>query len=639
MFRTLRIDNGNSALTNAQMRAFSKQVPLLYLILLINTFALSYTHLGVAPAQIGVGFPLALAAACLVRLVTWVRAHKLAMTDEQAAHRLRSTVVLAVVLGAAFTWWALTLYGYGNPYQRAHVTFYIGITVVSCIFCLMHLRSAALGLTAVVTIPFAGYMILTQQPVFIAIAFNMLLVALAMVYVLLVYSRDFATMVTTQEKLTSANKENFRLANLDSLTELPNRRCFFAHLAETLDRATSTAGRFAVAIVDLDGFKPINDVHGHATGDRVLIETGRRMRAALGDDVFVARLGGDEFGLIFETWDDDAIVRACNRLCKELEVPMHITDAVLRVAGSVGIATYPDAGTDTGVLFERADYALYAAKNRQRGRALLFSEVHETAIRRERVVEEYLREAALEAEMEVVFQPILDLATERVVSFEALARWRSPVLGQVSPAEFIRGAEHTGQISELTCVLLRKALAAAQPWPEDVAISFNLSALDISSAEAIDRISMIILASGIHPSRLDMEITETALIVDYDQAIDSLNRLKQIGVKISLDDFGTGHSSLSQLQKLPIDQIKIDRSFISDLDTNTQSFNIVKSVLVLSKSLGLDCVVEGVETAEQVAILETLHAEKLQGFLFSKPIAAQDVAEFLATNRRTSAAA
>lgn len=639
MLARIRINSGSPALAKAQMRAFSKQVPLLYLILLINTFALAYNHLAVAPLWLSIGFPLALASICLVRIVTWIKTRNLVLSDEEVARRLRSIVVLALVLGASFLTWALSLYGYGDAYKQAHVTFYIGITVVSCIFCLMHLRSAALALTAIVTIPFAAFMFLTQQQAYMAIALNMILVAMAMVYVLLVYSRDFATMIDTQEELSCANKENFRLANIDSLTDLPNRRCFFAHLGEALERARGASSRFAVAIVDLDGFKPINDVHGHSTGDRVLVEAGRRMRASLGEAAFVARLGGDEFGLIFENQDDDAIERACIRLCRDLEEPMQFTDATLRVAGSIGIATYPEAGKDEGVLFERADYALYAAKNRQRGRPLLFSEVHETAIRRQRLVEEYLREADLETEMDLAFQPILDLASAQVVSFEALARWSSPSLGAVSPVEFVRAAERSGQIHELTSVLLRKALKAASTWPDDIAVSFNLSALDISSADAVQRIAMIILASGIAPSRLDFEITETALIVDYEQAVMSLSYLKEIGVTISLDDFGTGHSSLSQLHKLPIDKIKIDRSFINDLDSNEQSFNIVKTVIVLSKSLGLDCVVEGIETAQQVELLHAMHAQKVQGFLFSKPIAQGGIGEYLSKSGDRAVAA
>jgi predicted signal transduction protein with EAL and GGDEF domain len=199
----------------------------------------------------------------------------------------------------------------------------------------------------------------------------------------------------------------------------------------------------------------------------------------------------------------------------------------------------------------------------------------------------------------------------------------------VSPDEFVKVAEHNDLITRLTCTLLRKALISAKTWPEHIGLSFNLSAVDISSPEAVGKVTSLIRESGIDPARIDIEVTETAIIADYDQAIASLHVLKALGVRISLDDFGTGHSSLSQLHKLPIDKIKIDRSFIRDIQDGSQSFNIIKTVLVLSDTLGLPCVVEGIESSAQVDILQQLHAQMMQGYLFSKPLAADKVLDYL----------
>ncbi|RTL61635.1 MAG: EAL domain-containing protein [Hyphomicrobiales bacterium] len=647
MFKLFEIPRDNPSLAKAQMEAFSKQVPLLYLILLVNTWTLALSHLGLGSLWHVAGFPLGLSVVCILRLWRWARTDAEAATGDEAVRRLRHTLLLGTFLGAMFVGWALSLYPLGDAYNQGHIAFYIGITVVSCIFCLMHLRPAALALTGVVLVPFTIFFLLTGRPTFTAIAVNMALVAAAMVYILIVYSRDFATMVMAREaleakhaELTRLSEENSRLAHVDSLTDLPNRRRFFAKLGEALEAARASGTSLALGIVDLDGFKPINDVHGHGMGDRVLIETGRRMRASLGDAAFVARLGGDEFGLIFEGGRSKAELQALgDKLCNDIGALLQFSGISMHVTGSVGIALFPDAGNDSHALFERADYALYHAKHKQRGRAVLFSASHETAIRRQRLVEQHLREADLEREMELVFHPIVDIDADRVVGFEALARWHSPGLGLVSPDEFVKVAEHNDLITRLTCTLLRKALISAKTWPEHIGLSFNLSAVDISSPEAIGKVTNLIRASGIDPARIDIEVTETAIIADYDQAIASLHALKALGVRISLDDFGTGHSSLSQLHKLPIDKIKIDRSFIRDIEDGSQSFNIIKTVLVLSDTLGLPCVVEGIESSAQVDILQQLHAQMMQGYLFSKPLAADKVLDYLREKHSAAPAA
>jgi diguanylate cyclase (GGDEF)-like protein len=500
----------------------------------------------------------------------------------------------------------------------------MGLTVIACIFCQMHLRAAALAMTAVTVIPFAIFFIATGRPVFIAIALSMLIVSAGMVYILLTFSRDFRAMIDFQ-------RDSLHLANHDSLTGLPNRRLFFASLDEAIARANAADRRLTLGLIDIDRFKAINDLYGLAVGNRVLIEAARRLRALPGPKILFARIGGDEFTVIAENEGDDAAIQALGaRICEALEAPIALPDFVVSVTASIGFAAWPEAAADGEGLLECAAYALDHAKRRQRGRATIFSVEHGAEIRTMAHIERCLRSADFDAEMSLHFQPIVDVTRDKVVAFEALARWVSPTLGRVAPDAFIKVAERSDLINKLTRTLLRAALAEARTWPDDVRISFNLSMRDLTSPEAIAGIVAIVESSGVAPGRLDLEVTETALIQDFETADESLRRLKALGVGISLDDFGTGYSSLSYVQQFPIDKIKIDRSFVRDVETKPSCRAIVKSVIDLCRNLKLTCIVEGMETREQVRVLRALGCTTMQGYLFGRPMPANEVRAFLA---------
>ncbi|MGD0720887.1 MAG: EAL domain-containing protein, partial [Roseiarcus sp.] len=381
-------------------------------------------------------------------------------------------------------------------------------------------------------------------------------------------ARHGAQAVETHLETRRLGLENARLANTDGLTALPNRRRFLTALDQTLRPATRHGRRFTVGLIDLDGFKSVNDLHGHAVGDKVLVETARRLRELCDSDTLVARLGGDEFGIIVEADLSEAEIRALGaRLCEVLAAPVALPGIVVEVSGSIGFAVFPQAGPSAELLFERADYALAHAKEHRRGRTAIFSIEHEAEIRRMANMEMCLRHADLETEMALHFQPIVDVVRGRTIAFEALARWTSPTLGRVAPDVFIRLAERSDLINRLTAVLLRRALAQARTWPEAIHVSFNLSTRDLASREAVGGIMAIIEESGVAPGRVDLEVTETALIRDVGQAKTALLALRAMGVGISLDDFGTGYSSLSFVQQFPIDKIKVDRSFVREVET------------------------------------------------------------------------
>jgi diguanylate cyclase (GGDEF)-like protein len=642
MFEKLKaiftIESGNPELVQAQLAAFTKQIPLLYFILVTNTLALTVTHFSAAPLYLTVFIPSMLYAISVFRLIEWWRGRSRIYTDAEAVARIRSTFRLAAVLGAGFCSWALSLYSYGDAFQQSHIAFYMANTVIGCIFCLMHVRAAALLLTGIVIVPFTIFFASSGNPVFIALSLNVVLVCGSMTYILFTYYRDFRALIQSKKELTERqaetqrlSDENHRIANVDSLTNLPNRRQFRSELEDALTRAETTGAPLALGLIDLDGFKPVNDTFGHGIGDRLLVEVGERLSVFSGRGVFPARLGGDEFGLIVTGIAcPDRLKQLGEEICAELQEPYVFSGLTARVSGSLGLAILGDAGTTADRLFDRADFALYLAKQNYRGTTVVFSADHDKEINEQGRIQQALRAADLEAELHLAYQPVVDVDTGRVMAYEALARWQSPVLGAVSPNAFIRAAERAGIIGRLTEVLLRKALHAAANWPDDIRLSFNLSTRDIVSNRTVDQLLEIIDESGIDPRRLDFEVTETAVMHNFTLATGNLDRFRARGIGIALDDFGTGHSSLNYVHKLPLTKVKVDRSFIVDIATSDLSRSIVKTIVDLCRNVGCVCVVEGMETQEQVVALRALGCRMMQGYYFAKPLPFPETLDFLA---------
>ncbi|HEX7933303.1 MAG TPA: EAL domain-containing protein [Paraburkholderia sp.] len=633
----LSVAEGDPELVRSQVQAFGRQIPLLYFILIVNTMAVAITHLHSAPAWMSIYIPSVLCMLCIVRCARWWRSRHHVLTHDKAVPELRRLIWVAGIFGVAFTTWSLMLLPYGTAYEQAQVAFYMATTVVGCVFCLMHLRVAALLLLSIVILSFATFLVFTGSPVFIAMAIDMTLVGLALAFIIELYYRSFAGVVhaqrdlqASQEKTQRLSDENFRLASIDSLTDLPNRRSFFASLRALSEQALGSGGGFNVGLIDLDGFKQVNDIYGHASGDLVLQEVGLRLLSLAEPGIFFARLGGDEFGVLAQDrQSNDALLELGERICGVLSQPYRVAGNIAELSGTIGWAAFPDAGRTVTQVFERADAALYVGKESRRGTAVIFSTEHETRIRRSSLVTQELRHAELETELFLEFQPIADVVTQRPIAFEALGRWHNPRLGAVKPEEFIRIAERTEVILRVTEVLLRKALAEVSHWPSDLYLSFNLSAIDISTSARARRLIDIVAASGVPPHRVSFEITETAVTRDFEQARSALTMIKQAGCRVSLDDFGTGYSSLSYVHRLPFDSIKIDRSFMTDVDSNSASKKIVKSVLDLCKNLGLECVVEGLETVSQAEVVKALGARAVQGYLFSRPMRSGAVATYL----------
>ena len=425
------------------------------------------------------------------------------------------------------------------------------------------------------------------------------------------------------------------IAHHDGLTDLPNRILFREKLDEALHRSNRTGEKVAVFCLDLDHFKNINDTLGHPAGDSLLKVVAKRLVGCLRPTDTAARLGGDEFAIIVtDLTTPEYASGLAARLLQAVIQPVFIEGNQVLTAASVGIALSSADNQDPDRLIKNADMALYRAKSDGRNTFRYFEAEMDVKAHARRTMEMDLRMAIARDEMELHYQPVVDIDSNVIVAFEALIRWTHPTRGKVPPLDFIGFAEETGLIRALGEWILRRACSVASTWPERVRIAVNLSPAQFKDRRLAETILAIVKDSGLSPNRLELEITESLLLSDTDANLATLHQLKAAGIRISMDDFGTGYSSLGNLRSFPFDKIKIDQSFIRDLETNPDSAAIVRAVLSLGNSLGIGTIAEGVETSEQMLRLKYEGCTQIQGFYYSKAQPAAEVAEMLAEHNR-----
>jgi diguanylate cyclase (GGDEF)-like protein len=439
----------------------------------------------------------------------------------------------------------------------------------------------------------------------------------------------------------NAQLEINRMARFDSVTELPNRRCFEEQLALALRRDGAPDNGLTVMFLDLDDFKQVNDSLGHRTGDKLLVEIASRLRSIIGPRDLVARWGGDEFVILHHEAPGQLETSAvAKRIIDEINRAVVIDGSEVIVGASIGSASAPEDGLSPDALLSKADIALYAAKADGRRVWRAFEPAMDAKIQIRRLIELELRAAVASDGIDVHFQPIVSVATRRIVGFEALARWRSALLGPVSPAEFIPIVEEIGLMEEMGAAVLRRACRACATWPEGVSVSVNLSSTQFRSGHLEKTILGALAGANLAPERLDLEITESILLEDRGDTRRTLQDLRAHGLRVSLDDFGTGYSSLSYLLSFPLDRIKIDRSFTMGLGIQERASVLVEGVSAMSRRLGMTVLIEGVETAKQLRMIETLGTiAEAQGFLFSPPVAESSVCALLRRDFGDQAAA
>jgi diguanylate cyclase (GGDEF)-like protein/PAS domain S-box-containing protein len=438
--------------------------------------------------------------------------------------------------------------------------------------------------------------------------------------------------VATFEDITewrNAQAQIAHMAHHDGLTNLPNRMKFREQLELAL-RGSKRGDHVAVLCIDLDRFKEVNDSLGHPIGDDLLKEVARRLIECAREGDIVSRSGGDEFAIVqFGIENVSAASSLASRVVEVVGEPYDIQGHHLVIGASVGISLAPDDGIDSDQLLKNADMALYRAKSDGRGTYRFFEAGMDARAQARRLLEVDLRAALLRNEFELYYQPIHDLKAARIVSFEALVRWNHPLRGLIPPENFIPLAEETGLIVPIGDWVLRRACADAVGWSQEVSVAVNLSPVQFKNRGLVLSIKSALETSGLAPGRLELEITDSVLLQNSEATLSTLHKLRAFGIRISMDDFGTGCSSLSYLRSFPFDKIKIDRSLVQELASRDDSMAIVRAVTGLGKSLGISTTAEGVETNEQLALLRSEGCTEVQGYLFSHPRPAADVEKML----------
>ncbi len=430
------------------------------------------------------------------------------------------------------------------------------------------------------------------------------------------------------------------MAHHDALTDLPNRLMLREELDENMGDVRRGAA-LAVLCLDLDGFKHVNDTLGHPVGDALLCAVGRRLRECVREGDVVVRLGGDEFAIIQTGVEQPVSANTlAQRLVHEMARPFDVEGHDIVIGASIGISVAPDDGMDPDVLLKSADMALYRAKDNGRNAFSFFESGMDTKMQERRALELDFRKAVAANEFELFYQPLVNLERNAISGIEALLRWKHPVRGLVSPEAFIPLAEETGLIVPLGEWVLRQACAEAAKWPADVNVAVNLSPLQFRNKNLVGTAVSAIAAAGIAPNRVELEITEAILLQNNEATLAILHQLRDLGMHISMDDFGTGYSSLSNLRSFPFDKIKIDQSFVRDLNSNNkEAIAIIHAVSGLAVSLGMTTTVEGVETKEQLELVRAEGCTEVQGYLFSRPQPASEIPRLLARLGRKSEAA
>ncbi len=424
------------------------------------------------------------------------------------------------------------------------------------------------------------------------------------------------------------------LAHHDPLTGLANRSLLRARISAAIALAEKSGESLALLLLDLDRFKAVNDLHGHPIGDQVLVRVAARLRAAARGAEIIARLGGDEFVILLTAEAGAEAARAAEvaqRVIASLTEPFEVGASFLQINTSIGVSLYPQHGADADELLKNADTALYSAKRAGRGTQRMFDPAMDAELRRRRHLEQDLRLAIRRRTLDIHFQPLFKNDGKTLAGFEALARWRHPAFGPISPADFIPLAEESGLIVPLGRLVLDIACAEAASWSQPHRIAVNISPAQLRAGNLVATVTEVLARTGLPPSRLELEVTESLLIEDTEATLTTLSALKALGLRIVLDDFGTGYSSLSYLRRFPFDKLKIDRSFIQALGENDEAMAIVRAIVALADSLTLDVTAEGVETETQLRLLQEESNAEMQGYLLGRPAPADTFSSLLAT--------
>lgn len=632
LIKFFTLDTSDSEVMRAQFSSFSRHIPLLYVILVINTVAITLTSFSTQDLLKTAIIPALISAFSLYRAWWWLsEANPDDLSDEQILGFLRRTCWMAVIQTALFSVWVIWIYPSVSELERGNLSFYLALSQVSTVCCLMTVRLAATLVAMVSTVSFALYFSWVDDARLLPQALVLCCVCGGMGIITHGYYSSFFELVKSrraldlrQRETEKLSRENRRIAFTDALTGMPNRR----ELLERLDRLNRQErvprNTLAMVFIDLDGFKQVNDEHGHHAGDALIRTICQRLQEHCPDDAILARVGGDEFCALIETADASVSAQAqavalATRLLQEIALPALIDRHVLQVGASIGVAANLDPDANGRELLRRADLAMYHAKTKGKGQIALYDKALDQGRLHRLDIEAQIGRALSRDEFDIAYQPIIDAQSGRVRSAEALLRWPRRPEGALMPDEFIEIAEATGQIHPLGLHVLSKACTQLQSF-DPIKLSVNVSPAQFRHPSFEQQVLAILEATGFPPERLKIEVTESYLLANPQRALEALSVLKAKGISVALDDFGTGFTSIHYLQSFGFTHIKIDKSLTAGLASGNKATQLVSGAITMASALDMEVIAEGVEREEQVRLLCEAGCHGMQGFYFGRPM-------------------
>ncbi|HEV2593644.1 MAG TPA: EAL domain-containing protein [Sphingomicrobium sp.] len=614
------------ALVEERYWSLRRQVPIVFLLGFVNISAMELA--GTGRLTFGLNVPTFIACIWVVRLKHWFgRGSGRDADHSEMVKRMRQTVFVAAAVCVAVCARCLYLIHFSDEALQMAMMLFGGLTAIGVAYGLTALPAAGFIPLVLIIGPISAVALLSHEPRFAGAAFALVAAATFTLRLLGAHSRHLSAVIQSrsaiageQEVSERAHREAVVAATTDFLTGLPNRRAFVA----ALEVATAKGSPAAVAILDLNRFKAVNDTFGHAIGDLLLVEVASRLVRSVGKRGLVARLGGDEFGILFHDLRRTRDVAAMGRtILARVSGPVLLNGREFIVTASCGLSIAHKAGQSPSRLMADADVALYQAKEIPGGGAALFEAQMEASRRRRGQIERALQRSDMRANLNLVYQPIFDLTTGRVIAHEALARWTDCELGAVAPSEFVPIAEQLNLIHDINGHLMQMAFATARSWPASIRLSFNLSAIQLCSPGSAAAVLAALEKADLAPDRLQVEVTETALLADFERARANLTRLREAGATIVLDDFGAGYASIGYLRELKFDQIKLDGGLVTAAQHSEDGKRLLRAVIGLCEILGVSSVAEHVESRELLMLVQELGCAAGQGFWLEKPLPAE----------------
>lgn len=614
-----------------QYAALRQQIPLMYGLMFVDIIFLAVSSFDDVSLTMSLVVPLALSIVIAVRAGLWLSRRTIAAPPTNIRRYFRGTIIAAAVLSLAFGGWGLMLFEQADPRRSMSVALYVFVGTISCCYCLLTLPLAGRLVLLLGAMPVTIQLLASGDWQLIGTGANFIIVAVLILRTMSTSYAGFTEVVrsrsdmqTERERARGAEHRAQELAYRDALTGLKNRRA----LSEQLDAfgfQDRSATHLALLVLDLDRFKAVNDVHGHPAGDRLLKAVVARLIEIVDGIGSVYRLGGDEFAIIVEISgpDSGSAAMLAQTLVDRLAAPFELDGLNHHIGASVGIAIRHRNDVDREGLMRQADIALYKAKEGGRSQHRTFENKMDVEITRRSVLERDLRDDIKSSAFLPFYQPIVNLASGQIASFEMLARWNRSDGEEIGPTHFIPIAEECGLVGELMLKLFDQACLDAAAWGPGITLAVNVSPIQLKDPWFSEKVLAVLRRTGFPAQRVTLEITENALIAEPTNAKRLIQSLKNQGMLLALDDFGTGFSSIQHLQMLPFDKLKIDRSFVQRLERHSQSYKMVLAITRLAASLGVDVIAEGIEDGSALEIIRELGCAEGQGFYFGRPMDAK----------------